>query len=71
MTDDLLNNGVGESFKGGIHLALFSLASVCAAYNLGAYCVRPQWRLGVNAAGYVALMAIEAAQLKSHWQGER
>jgi hypothetical protein len=64
---DVLHKDVSETYKGSVHLALFGLASVCAAYNLGACVVRPEWRLGVNAAGYALLMAIEAAQIKAHW----
>lgn len=62
---------VSERFKGSVHLALFGLASVCAAYNVGAFLHRKEWRLGINAVGYVALMAIETMQIEAHLAGER
>jgi hypothetical protein len=60
-------DAISERYKGGIHLGLFGLASVCAAYNVGAFLQKKEWRLGLNAVGYVALMAIEKAQIEAHW----
>ena len=65
--NDLLHQSTGEGFKGSIHLALFGLASVCAAYNAGALCVRPEWRLGANTGIYLVLALFEAKQVRAHY----
>ena len=65
--DDLLGCGVSEGYKGAIHLALFALSTVCAAYNLGAGVSRSERRLWAQAAVYGGLAAWEATQVKAHW----
>jgi hypothetical protein len=66
---DLLHDKTAETFKGSIHMALFGLAAVCAAYNAGAAAVRPSRRLTVQAVGYALLAAFEARQTRNHWSG--
>jgi hypothetical protein len=63
----MLSCGVGEEFKGYVHLAVFSLASICLAYNVGSALVRRDGRLGAQAVGYAGLAAWEARQIKAHW----
>lgn len=69
--NDLLHRDTGEVYKGSIHLALFGLASICAAYNLGALSVRPEWRLGANTGIYLALALFEAKQVRAHFGSAR
>lgn len=70
MSDDLLqSDGRSEIFKGSIHLALFGLAAMCAAYNLGACVLHPCRRLTQQAIGYGLLAAFEATQVQAHFSG--
>lgn len=65
--NELLHQETGEVYKGSIHLALFALASICAAYNVGAVCLRPDKRLVMNALTYTGLAVLEARQVRHHW----
>jgi type II secretory pathway pseudopilin PulG len=62
-----LGEHVGEGFKGGVHLAIFALAAVCAAYNAGTALARRDRRLTLQAAGYAGLALWEAQQIRGHW----
>lgn len=64
---DILQADVCEVYKGSIHLALFALASICAAYNVGAVYLRPDKRLVMNALTYTGLAVLEARQVRHHW----
>jgi hypothetical protein len=67
MSDCLFQCDRGEAYKGSIHLALFGLAAICAAYNTGAAVVRPSRQLTLQAGLYGLLAAAEAYQVASHW----
>ena len=66
-TDLLCTDARSETFKGSIHLALFGLAAICAAYNAGACVLHPCRRLTQQALGYGALAAFEATQVFAHF----
>lgn len=68
MTDPVLEAGTAEKAKAGVHLALFGVAMVCAAYNLVAFSERKDRRLAVNALLYTAISALEVGQLARHWE---
>ena len=65
--DRMLSPGVGDVYKGGVHLTLFALAAVCTAYNVGAFLSRPTRKLAINTAVYGGLMALEARQVHAHF----
>lgn len=67
LESDMLGCGVSETYKGSIHLALFALASICAAYNAGAALCRPSRRLQAQVIWYTALATWEAVQINMHW----
>jgi hypothetical protein len=68
VSDDLLRCDVrSEGFKGSIHLALFGLAAICAAYNAGAAVLLPCARLQRQALLYGCLATWEATQVHRHW----
>lgn len=64
--DRLLERGGAESFKCGVHLALFGLAVACLGYNAMAWSQRRQSHLGRNIVIYTALAAYEAVQTLHH-----
>lgn len=64
----ILQVEVGEVYKGSVHLTLFGLLVVCAAYNLGALMVRPTARLVGQTLLYGGLAVHEARQVRGHWQ---
>lgn len=65
--NDLFNCGVSEGYKGGIHLAMFGLLSICAAYNLGCAVTRSSKRLRNQFAYYTIAAIYEAIQVRQHW----
>ncbi len=67
MTDDFFQCDTGEAFKGSIHLGLGALLVICAAYNAGAFCVRPSRRLAGHMALYFGAALYEARQVHQHW----
>lgn len=68
---ELLAVGAGETYKGGVHLAMFALAASFTAYNLGALLSRPTRQLAFNTLVYGGLMVLEARQVRQHWKGDR
>lgn len=58
--------GQSETFKAGVHLALFGLAVTAGAYNLAALQARPSRQLAVNAVIYGALAWFEARNVLGH-----
>jgi hypothetical protein len=58
--------GNHESVKYAVHGGLFALASVCVAYNLGAYILRRERHLARNVVIYAALAGVELAQMERH-----
>lgn len=66
-SDDLFNCGVSEGYKGGIHLAMFGLFSICAAYNLGCAFTRSSSKSRNQFAYYTIAAMYEATQVRAHW----
>jgi len=62
----LLQPGEHEELKATVHSVAGLLMLVCAAYNLGAWCVRRERHLAVNALVYSALTAWEAKNVAHH-----
>lgn len=66
MKDPLAECGQAEPFKAGVHLVIFSFASMCLGYNAMAACQRDDRHLKVNVAVYAALLVFEAEQIYLH-----
>lgn len=62
----LTKEGEAEVFKGGVHLLLLCLSSMCLGYNAMAFTSRREVRLLVNLGVYAALTWFEGVQMLSH-----
>ena len=58
--------GESEGVKYAVHGGLFTLAAVCAGYNLIAWALRGDTHLARNSAIYAGLAALELAQMERH-----
>lgn len=68
MNDPLLEAGQSEKYKAGVHLLLFGVAAVCAAYNGLAWSQRRERHLLTNLILYSGLSWFEVHQLARHWE---
>jgi hypothetical protein len=66
MHTQLLHNGNCERLKAATHGVALGTALVCATYNLGAWIVRRQRHLAVNALLYTAAVLWEAEHVRHH-----
>jgi hypothetical protein len=67
---EILCGNRAEAYKGAVHMLLFGIASVCAAYNCGEAVVRPTRRSAAQAVLYGLMAAHEAHQTRCHWMGK-
>ena len=62
----LFHPGEAEGVKYAVHGGLFALAAVCAGYNAIAWALRGDTHLARNTAVYLAISALELAQMERH-----
>jgi hypothetical protein len=62
----VLNSGNCERMKAGVHGVALATAAVCGGYNIGAWLIRRERHLAVNALIYSAATIWEIAHVRHH-----
>lgn len=64
----VLDEGIGEGSKCGVHAALLGLAAICLTYNATGFITRRQRHLAVNTVLYGGLLVWEWLNVRHHWE---
>ena len=64
---EILDRGMNEELKLGVHAAALGLAVVMGLYNAAAFLKRRERHLAVNTVLYSALTAWEQVHVAHHW----
>lgn len=65
---EFCSSGQAEGIKGCVHVVLMGVSLACLTYNASAWLFRRERHLFWNSLLYGSLTAIEAYQVRRHWE---